>query len=917
MKLKKFSIGGVSKIFNSSKASRRIIEMGENSPEFFKFFGFKQLDDAVNAVEKSGEVVPQAAKYLQKKAAPQQLAGTGLYLSGTTKKCSKDTIKQLDTLAAQGDQRCLVLSEILQDEQVKLPAEFVSYVESIFKFGHTSKRRNKRTPFKLSAEEQQEYAKLRPSKETVPFPEIETEQIYYNGKYHERPTDLKPNKKENYTVYEDTYQEVKSFKTRKPKSQQELLQVDKDLDYAVGKLQEIVKGTFTYTDKMQNSIMLKSTGKNISYTGLKQMDSIARKNFGRLEQPRILTDLMNYGHIPTTGTATVYDAVTDEAVKSLRAIRDKWIHTLGCSPEDLEIRPILAKKKSTYIPIVDNRSTETWGQLSSIPQSKVSLSHKITRPSFVSDYGIFIKGAKKPLEIIPRKELHHALTPLAEAEMYAIAADPTNRNGIKMIQAIQRNNKGFTAEEVRNYYRSHQLLDQATHIAAHNEMILSKTDLGRIKNLAASGRFKNGNELLKYYLGMKSQQNKFFAKNGIKLIKKASFGTIFSTPSNKLIKKFFNTKERFEIAVKAAEESVINKVAKSTGYSKEELLRNFTEKDIYDEARIYTTEDFFEYAKNFLPKKEKVNSNYHDATVLNPKLKEVGVSDIFPEKINLDFGELGEVSKRHVDAPFATPATTQTRYSATSWNSKESAPTDHQFKLNRKTEHFGSQEAFKFLNDPEIEEFKQQILIPTAKNLEIEDAQVAFLNKANASTGVVEKALADRSQANYSTFDDGFARINASNSYDKKKNGSIKELLVHENLGHGLEGFLGQNYIKEFAKLPGLQGKDIMKHPNEIRATLMEAKFFLWKEAKRISGKAQITPEELNAFISKVSEKDLKQLFELINHQGLQKSGNGTDIARAINQSNISDYRKKIGMMLGITAPIGIGSVVLLNNNLE
>ncbi len=94
---------------------------------------------------------------------------------------------------------------------------------------------------------------------------------------------------------------------------------------------------------------------------------------------------------------------------------------------------------------------------------------------------------------------------------------------------------------------------------------------------------------------------------------------------------------------------------------------------------------------------------------------------------------------------------------------------------------------------------------------------------------------------------------------------------------------------------------------------MMEAKFFLWRQAKKVSGKSSITPEELNEFISKVPEEELKKLFSVLNHQGKGAKGTGTTIANKISK-NPTQYKKVLGTMLG-ASPIVAGAVALASQD--
>ena len=496
---------------DQDRTAKAILDLGENHPAFNKHFEEHYLLRDINTRLTTAKGVEREklleAQNLAKEVI-QDLKGTptrALTLTGnTTNAVVQPVAQQLEKLADSGDSRSLVLYEVLQDQTIHLPTEFVRYVESIFKFGNNSVAKRSKPFMPLDPHEVDIVNK---GTRAVSLPQqIQVSNIFWRDKWHVRPTGLrKPAKSPPYT--KEVEQEISRFCYRAPRTTQEAKRVDRELDQAISYLRDIVRGDFKYTTQMQDAIFSRSTGTvpGLSYSYMQELDRLGRKNFGHIEQPNILNALLEEGHLPG---ATKFDEATDLAVMELRRIRKEAFDSLDPelaralgirSPEDLKIRAKTSRKSVTKIPVED------W---STFDETIIPQSLKVTKRPHITGYGFYM-GEQKVADI-PRKELHHALIPLAQAEAIQTVLSPGQKNPYQLLQAIQRTNKGADLSKAREYYRSHQILTRSDHILAHELMELSKSDLSRIKQMAASGRFESEEELIQYIRFIKNKQKMIF-----------------------------------------------------------------------------------------------------------------------------------------------------------------------------------------------------------------------------------------------------------------------------------------------------------------------------------------------------------------------------------------------------------------------
>lgn len=361
--------------------------------------------------------------------------------------------------------------------------------------------------------------------------------------------------------------------------------------------------------------------------------------------------------------------------------------------------------------------------------------------------------------------------------------------------------------------------------------------------------------------------------------------------------KMFNGNEDKTLsALKKAKEQKLIELA-NQGWSEEELKFAF-ENISFDDIK-----DFIKF-----PEQKAARISPLKATRFSPKEYIPTTTSVFKGKINLDLNRIKRINGAHTKADLTSidiPAKDAIGRTAISFNGSTKTPQTYKVSESRYSNKYGNQQAVRYIDDAELTEYKREILEPLAERMGADPNQRALISQYNTA-GIVEQS-AGNATANLSGRDEGFARINIANGYNHSKTDRKKLLLVHENLGHGLEKFFTDDYINDFKKLYGF---DKIKDAGDIRAVLSEAKFFLWQEAKKMAGRP-VNIDELNEFILKVPDSQMEQLFTLISHK---EGAMGETIAKNYAKDP-SSYKSVLGKMLGVGAGLGIAE--LLNENNE
>lgn len=420
------------------------------------------------------------------------------------------------------------------------------------------------------------------------------------------------------------------------------------------------------------------------------------------------------------------------------------------------------------------------------------------------------------------------------------------------------------------------------------------------------------------------------AKLGTKLVLKCHLGEVLQNLGKLLTDTFGGEK-----AIKELAKGTFKETKNAFGGNSKNLLKamedSFTKSlDNYAEQLGMAAEDVVQIEgipkllqdlkedilKNIeLPAVKDKKPSINDATKLSPKTPSISATNIFGDTpIHLDFKDISrqginDVNKVSTVSDIEKAKNFQQVYFGPS-GPKIATPN-----LDTRKAGFngskGEQIPRKLIKDKELDDFKNQILVKTAEKSGADDAQMLFLRQ-QGTAGIVEKPTSSNLEQSLSTLADGFARINESTVFNRMTGDRIKQLLVHENLGHGLEDFLSKEYLNSFKKLPGMGSWDT-REIEEARAVMMEAKFFLWREAKRIAKKEVITPGELQEFISKVPDSELKELIARLNHRGYGEPGDATLVARTLSSpERIKAFKDKLGVMLGVAPVAGAGIGIAL-----
>lgn len=365
----------------------------------------------------------------------------------------------------------------------------------------------------------------------------------------------------------------------------------------------------------------------------------------------------------------------------------------------------------------------------------------------------------------------------------------------------------------------------------------------------------------------------------------------------------YGTDKKF---LEAAAESY-EKVCANLGGSVEEVMELYPMEELM--------EDVVKNMKAPEVTTKAAKGDYKKATVFAPKDADFTGTSLFGDSVDIS-KDIKELTKNGINETNKVSSNKPIREALNSQQiGFKSQPVSYSPSMEARESGYmgskGSQVPVSVIRDAEVDEFKKQILVPTATERGASLDQAAYLTN-HGTSGIIEKPTSSNLEQNLSTYADGYARLNASTVFNQKSGSRIKSLLIHENLGHGLEGFLSKDYLDSFKGLPGLD-KLGERDAADVRAMLMEAKFFLWKQAKKVSGKDVISPAELNEFISKVPDSQLQELLATLNHQGVGAKGTGTTIAQKFTQ-NPRQYKDMLGKMLGVGAVVGTGAAIAANS---